>query len=126
MAQEGDYIQMPPRDSFRDAESFFATLAHETIHHTKHPARLNRDFGCKVWGDEGYAREELVAELGAAFLCADLAITPEVQEGHASYIASWIRILENNNRAIFQAAAFAQRAVDYLHSLQPKQTEAAA
>lgn len=125
-AQEADYIQMPPIESFRDAESFYATLAHESIHRTKHPSRLNRDFGRKVWGDEGYAREELVAELGAAFLCADLEITPEVQEDHASYIATWLQVLKNDNRAIFQAAAHAQRAVDYLHSFQPKQTEAAA
>ena len=125
-AQEADYIQLPPIESFRDAESFYATLAHESIHRTKHPSRLNRDFGRKVWGDEGYAREELVAELGAAFLCADLEITPEVQEEHASYIATWLQVLKHDTRAIFQAAAFAQRAVDYLHSFQPKQTEAAA
>jgi antirestriction protein ArdC len=124
-AQEADYIQLPPIESFRDAESFYATLAHESIHRTKHPSRLNRDFGRKVWGDEGYAREELVAELGAAFLCADLELTPEVQEDHASYIATWLQVLKNDTRAIFQAAAFAQRAVDYLHGLQPKQTEAA-
>jgi len=74
----------------------------------------------------GYAREELVAELGAAFLCADLEITPEVQEDHASYIVTWLQVLENDHRAIFQAAAHAQHAVDYLHSFQPKQTEAAA
>jgi hypothetical protein len=66
--QEPDYIQMPPIESFRDAESFYATLAHETTHWTKHPTRLERDFGRKSWGDEGYAHEELVAELGSAFL----------------------------------------------------------
>jgi antirestriction protein ArdC len=121
-AQEADYIQLPPVESFRDAESFYATLEHESIYRTKHPSRLNRDFGRKIWGDEGYAREELVAELGAAFPCADLEITPEVQEAHASYIGTWVQALRNDTRAIFQAAAFAQRAVDYLHSLQPKQT----
>jgi antirestriction protein ArdC len=125
-AQEGDYIQMPPIESFRDAESFYATLAHECVHLSKHPSRLNRDFGRKAWGDEGYAREELVAELGAAFLCADLEITPEVQEDHAAYISTWVAVLKHDHRAIFQAATFAQRAVDYLHSLQPNQTEAAA
>jgi len=87
-AQEADYIQLPSIESFRDIESYYATLAHESIHRTKHPSRLNRDFGRTVWGDEGYAREELVAELGTAFLCADLEITPEVQEDHASYIAT--------------------------------------
>jgi antirestriction protein ArdC len=125
-AQEADYIQLPPIESFRDAESFYATLAHETTHWTKHPSRLERDFGRKTWGDEGYAREELVAELGAAFLCADLELTPEVRDDHASYIATWLTALKNDNRAIFQAAAHAQRAVEFLHKLQPEQREAAA
>jgi antirestriction protein ArdC len=66
----------------------------------------------------GYAAEELVAELGAAFLCADLAITPEPRDDHASYIASWLHVLKNDKRAIFTAAAHAQRAADYLHGLQ--------
>jgi antirestriction protein ArdC len=101
-AQEADYIQLPPIESFRDTESFYATLAHECCHWTKHPSRVERDFGRKVWGDEGYAREELVAELGAAFLCADFELTPEVREDHASYIATWLQVLTNDNRAIFQ------------------------
>jgi hypothetical protein len=71
------------------------------------------------WGDEGYAREELVAELGAAFLCADLGITPEVRPDHAAYIGYWLTALKNEKRFIFTAAAHAQRAADYLHSLQP-------
>ncbi|MGD0776062.1 MAG: zincin-like metallopeptidase domain-containing protein, partial [Candidatus Solibacter sp.] len=125
-AQEPDYIQMPPIESFRDAESFYATLAHETWHWTKHTSRLERDFVRKNWGDEGYAREELVAELGSAFLCADLELTPEVRDDHASYIASWADVLKNDSRAIFAAAAHAQRAVDYLHRLQPERIEAAA
>ena len=61
---------MPPFEAFRDAESYYATLAHECTHWTRHPTRLDRDFGRKRFGDEGYAMEELVAELGAAFLCA--------------------------------------------------------
>jgi antirestriction protein ArdC len=125
-AQEADYIQLPPIESFLDAESFYATLAHETTHWTKHPSRIERDFGRKSWGDEGYAREELVAELGAAFLCADLELTPEVRDDHASYIATWLTVLKNDNRAIFQAAAHAQRAVDFLHRLQPERREGAA
>ena len=87
-------------------------------HWTKHEKRLARDFGRKHFGDEGYAREELVAELGSAFLCADLGITPEVRDDHASYIASWLKVLKNDKRFIFSAASHAQRAVDYLHSLQ--------
>jgi antirestriction protein ArdC len=114
-----DYIQMPRFESFRDAESFFATLGHEVVHWTKHPTRLDRDLGRKTFGDEGYAREELVAEIGAAFLCCDLGITPEPREDHASYLGHWLAVLKQDKRAIFQAAAHAQRAVDYLNGLQP-------
>jgi len=116
-SNDGDYIQMPVIEAFRDAESFYATLSHEAAHWTKHPARLDRSFGRKAWGDEGYAREELVAELASAFLCADLGITPEVRDDHASYIAEWLKVLKNDKRAIFSAAAHAQKAVDYLHGL---------
>ncbi|MGF1610424.1 MAG: ArdC family protein [Kiloniellales bacterium] len=118
-AVEPDYIQMPPAQTFRDTESYAATLAHELTHWTRHPSRLDRNFGRKRWGDEGYAREELVAEIGAAFLCADLGITPEVREDHAAYLASWLKALKDDKRTVFQAAAHAQKAVDYLHGLQP-------
>jgi len=112
-----DVIQLPVPEAFRDAESYAATKAHELTHWTKHPSRLNRDFGGKRFGDTGYAREELVAELGAAFLSADLGITPEPREDHASYLAHWLQILREDKRAIFAAAAHAQRAVDFLHGL---------
>jgi antirestriction protein ArdC len=62
-AQELDYVQLPPFEAFRDAESYYATMAHEYVHLTKHPSRLDRDLGRKSWGDAGYAAEELVAEL---------------------------------------------------------------
>lgn len=113
-----DRVQMPPFEAFRDAESYYATLAHECCHWTRHPSRLDRDFGRKQWGDEGYAREELVAELGAAFLAADLGLTPEPRADHASYIGSWLKVLKDDKRAIFSAAAQAQRAADYLTGLQ--------
>lgn len=113
-----DRVQMPPFETFRDAESYYATLAHELTHWTKHKARLDRDFGRKKWGDEGYAMEELVAELGAAFLSADLELTPEPRADHAAYIASWLKVLKDDKRAIFSAAAHAQRAADYLAGLQ--------
>jgi antirestriction protein ArdC len=90
---------------------------HKT-HWTRHKSRLDRDFGRKRFGDEGYAMEELVAELGSAFLSADLDLTPELREDHASYIASWIKVLKDDRRAIFSAASNAQRAADFLHSLQ--------
>jgi antirestriction protein ArdC len=122
-AIEADYVRMPPFETFRDAESHAATLAHELTHWTRHPSRLNREFGRKKYGDEGYAMEELVAELASAFLCADLAITPEVREDHASYIANWLTVLKNDKRAVFSAASHASKAVDFLHSLQPKTAE---
>lgn len=117
-----DFVQMPPFEAFRDAESYYATLAHECTHWTRHPSRLDRSFGRKRWGDEGYAREELVAELGAAFLAADLELTPEVRDDHSAYIGSWLEVLKNDKRAIFSAAAHAQRAVDFLNGLQAAET----
>jgi antirestriction protein ArdC len=113
-----DRVQMPPFEAFRDAESYYATLAHELTHWTRHPLRLEREFGRKRWGDEGYAMEELVAELGAAFLSADLGLTPEPRADHAAYIGSWLEVLKNDKRAIFAAASHAQRAADFLHGLQ--------
>jgi antirestriction protein ArdC len=113
-----DQIHMPCIDCFRDAESYYATLAHEATHWTRHPSRLDREFGRKRWGDEGYAMEELVAELGSAFLSADLDLTPDTREDHAAYIASWIEVLKNDRRAIFTAASHAQRAADFLHGTQ--------
>lgn len=114
-----DVIQLPNPEAFMDAESYAATKAHELTHWTKHKTRLDRDFGRKAFGDEGYSREELVAELGAAFLCVALGITPEVRDDHAAYIGHWLKVLKDDKRAIFTAAAHAQRAVDYLHTLQP-------
>jgi antirestriction protein ArdC len=125
-SMDGDYIQMPVIEAFRDAESFYATLAHESTHWTRHPSRLDRSFGRKSWGDEGYAREELVAELASAFLCADLSITPEVREDHSSYIADWLTVLQNDKRAIFSAGAHAQKAVDYLHGFSATREDQAA
>ncbi len=121
-----DHVQMPPFEAFRDAESYYATLAHEVSHWTRHASRLDRDFGRKRFGDEGYAMEELVAELGSAFLAADLGITPEVREDHAAYIGSWLKVLKNDKRAIFTAAAHAQRAADYLHGQQKEDDDRAA
>jgi antirestriction protein ArdC len=114
-----DHVQMPPFEFFKDPESFYETQLHECVHWTRSPSRLDRDFGRKKWGDEGYAMEELVAELGSAFLSADLGLTPEVREDHAAYLASWLKVLKEDKRAIFSAAAHAQRAAEFLHSLQP-------
>jgi antirestriction protein ArdC len=114
-----DIIRVPRLEAFRDAESHAATLIHELCHWTRHPTRLDRDLGRKRFGDAGYAMEELVAELGSAFLCADLAITPEDREDHAAYISCWLKVLQDDRKAIFSAAAHASKAVDFLKSLQP-------
>lgn len=111
-----DHVQMPPRESFKVAESYCATLTHELMHWTSHPSRLARELG-KRFGDNAYAAEELIAEMGAAFLCADLGITPETRTDHAEYLAHWLHVLKADNRAIFAAAAQARRAADFLHTL---------
>ncbi len=85
-----DHIQLPPPEAFRDAESYAATKAHELTHWTSHPSRLARVLG-KRFGDNAYAAEELIAELGSAFLCADLGITAEPRADHASYLAHWLK-----------------------------------
>lgn len=115
---DSDHIQMPCFDVFFNAQSYYATLAHESTHWTRHPSRLDRSFDRQRFGDEGYAKEELVAELGAAFLCADLGLALEDRPDHAAYIGSWLQVLRSDKRAIFTAAAHAQRAADYLHGLQ--------
>jgi antirestriction protein ArdC len=114
-----DHIQMPLFENFRDRVAFYATLAHECTHWTSHKARLDRDLGRRRWGDAGYAAEELIAELGSAFLCADLGLALEPRPDHAGYIKTWLNVLANDKRAIFHAAADAERATGYLHALQP-------
>jgi antirestriction protein ArdC len=118
-----DAIQMPAFESFQDADSYYATLAHECTHWTGSKTRLDRDFGGHRFGSEGYAVEELVAELGAAFLCADLELALEPREDHASYIATWLKVLAADNRTVFTAAAHAQRAAEFING---RATEAAA
>lgn len=117
-----DIIQMPPFVSFQDADSYYATLAHECTHWTGSANRLNRDFGGHRFGSEAYAIEELVAELGAAFLCADLEFSLEPREDHASYIATWLEVLAQDNRALFTAAAHAQRAAEYINNTVAERT----
>jgi antirestriction protein ArdC len=122
-----DVIQMPPFETFEDAESHAATLAHELIHWTSEPSRLNRDLSRYAKDRSERAREELIAELGSVFLCADLGIAPELEPrpDHASYLSSWLKILSNEKRFIFSAAAHAQKAVAFLHALQPSSTHEA-
>jgi antirestriction protein ArdC len=88
------------------------------VHWTRHTSRLDRSFGQKRFGDDGYAMEELVAELGSAFLCAGLELTPALRDDHASYLDHWLKVLKADKRAIFTAASHAQRAADFLQAFQ--------
>jgi antirestriction protein ArdC len=118
-----DHIQMPDRDRFTGTEtidateSYYATLLHELTHWTGHASRLDRDLSGR-FGQEGYAMEELVAELGAAFLCSDLGITNRPRPDHATYIAHWLAVLKKDTRAIFTAASKANEARRFLTGLQ--------
>jgi antirestriction protein ArdC len=110
-APAADYIQIPPRPSFAAASGYYATTLHELVHWTGHASRLDRQLSGR-FGDEAYAAEELIAELGSAFLCAHCRIDGQLQ--HASYIGNWLRVLRNDKRAIFVASAKAQHAADFL------------
>ena len=124
---EGDFIQMPPRELFTGTatstptEAYYSTLLHEEIHGSGAAHRLNRQFG-ERFADKAYAFEELVAELGAAFLCAHLEVTNTPRPDHAQYIGHWLAVLKDDSKAIFTAASLATRAVDYLFGLQRDQT----
>ena len=85
-----DYIQMPAFELFHDGEAYYTTLAHESVHWTRHASRLNRTFRGSY--QVPYAKEELVAEIGSAFLSAELGIAPAIREDHADYIGAWLRI----------------------------------
>ncbi len=118
-----DVIEMPGRDQFKGTttsgatESYYAVLFHELTHWTGHQSRLDRQLGNR-FGDAAYAMEELIAELGASFLCADNAIANEPRPDHACYIANWLEVLKNDKRAIFTAARQASDAASYLTSMQ--------
>ena len=107
-----DYIQSPNKADYKSETDYFSTLGHEAVHWTGHESRLNRKIA-NPHGSPDYAREELVAEMGSAFLCGALGIKLENLQ-HAEYIGNWIKILENDPKAVIQAASMAQKAVDYL------------
>jgi antirestriction protein ArdC len=109
-----DYVSLPPFHSFKGADHFYNTAFHELGHWTGHRSRLDRDLKNR-FGDRQYAAEELVAELAAAFLCAEFGFDNDLR--HAGYIASWIELLRHDKKAIFTAASRAQAAADYLRRL---------
>jgi len=106
-----DYVQVPPQPAFFNQVNFYRTALHELCHATGHASRLDRKL-LNSFGSKDYAREELVAEMGSAFLCAALGIEPSVR--HADYIGSWLEVLREDNRAIFRAASLASKAADWL------------
>ena len=106
-----DYIQLPPQPAFTDQINYYRTLFHELSHQTGHPSRLNRD-QTGSFGSKTYAREELVAEMGSAFICAALNIVPTVR--HADYLAGWMDVLKEDKRAMFRAASQACKVAEYL------------
>ena len=126
----GDFIQMPPRSLFTGTatstptEAYEAVRLHELTHWSGAPHRLNREHG-KRFGDKAYSFEELCAELGSAYLCAELQITNTPRDDHAQYVASWLEVMKGDKKAIFTAASLASAAVSYLFSLQPRAPESA-
>jgi antirestriction protein ArdC len=110
-APSQDVVVVPPQSAFFEPINYYRTALHELCHAVGHKSRLARDL-THAFGSEGYAREELVAELGSAFLCAALGIVPTVR--HADYLASWLDVLRGDARAIFRAASAASKAADWL------------
>ena len=121
----GDYIQLPPFEAFRDGAGYYSTLGHEATHWSGAKSRLNRDIANR-FGSSAYAAEELIAELGAAFLCSALKLSNEPRVDHASYVAHWLELLRRDKRAIFAAASKAQQAVDWMQSRQNESAESSA
>jgi antirestriction protein ArdC len=119
-----DFISMPAFEAFKGADHFYSVAFHELTHWTAHGSRLDRDLKNR-FGSRNYAGEELIAELGAAFLCAEFGFDGDLR--HAGYIGHWIELLKADTRAFFTACSKAQAAADYLRSLAlAESTEVAA
>lgn len=108
-----DRITCPPIEDFDDSVAYYGTMFHEHVHWTGHAERLGRDLSGR-FGDDAYATEELVAELGAAMLCARTGIESTPREDHAQYLTHWLRVLRADSKALLTAASQAQTAADYL------------
>ena len=116
-ARREDYVQLPEFAAFENAEAYYGTTLHELTHWTGSENRVERPKG-KRFGDAAYAMEELVAELGAAFLCADLQISDKPRADHASYLAHWVEALKVSPKLLMSAASAATKATAYLHAQQ--------
>ena len=108
-----DVVRLPPPEAFVSLDEFKATKAHELVHWTSAPSRLNRELGSR-FGDDAYAFEELVAEIGAAALGLRIGLAPQLLDSHAAYLGHWAKILRHRPSALLEASGHAQRAVDYL------------
>jgi len=111
-----DRIELPPFEFFTTAKAYYSTLAHEIIHWTGHPNRLDRRLGARRYGDVGYAMGELVAELGSAFILSRLALSSP-SRAHADYLKRWIRVLGDDYSALLRAVPHAHRAVGFIEAL---------
>src|SRR5258708_4273705 len=111
-----DRLTLPPRELFVRAEEFYATALHETVHSTGSQKRLAREsiLEAAPFGSETYSSEELIAEMGSAYLCAEAGISNAVLENQAAYLAGWLQKLRDDRRLLIHAAAQAQRAADYI------------
>jgi hypothetical protein len=110
-----DRIQLPNKSAFDSEANYYATAFHELAHWTGSKNRLDRDLDKGRFGNPAYAFEELVAEMSAAFLCSDYGIQGELR--HAGYIGHWLKALREDSKAVFKAAALAQKAADYINML---------
>jgi antirestriction protein ArdC len=104
---------MPAFEAFKQPLFYYSVLLHESVHWSGAKHRLHRDLSSR-FGTESYAMEELVAELGAAFLCAELRLPTDPRQDHAPYVANWLKVMKNDKKAIFTAAAKAQEALDWM------------
>lgn len=116
-----DCVRIPCTTSFDSMEEYYSTLFHELIHSTGHPARLNRStlMDSELFGDENYSREELVAEMGAAFLCGITGIANNTINNSAAYLANWLDALRNDSRMVLVAASQSQKAADLILGINP-------
>jgi len=117
---ERDYINMPKKKSFKTVEGYYATLFHELVHSTGSEKRLNRNTIIEMveFGSEPYSIEELIAELGCAYLCFYAGISRGEIKNSAAYISGWLKTLKNDKKFIVQASGNAQRAVDYILNIK--------
>ncbi len=117
----GDFIHLPYQNHFHTVGGYYATVLHELVHWTGHSKRLDRMKPNSRYGDKAYAFEELVAELGAAFLSTDLNVNGEL-ENHAAYLNDWASLLNDKHMAFFRAASYAEKATQYLYALVDQQS----